>query len=151
MSHRLIFTVLALLITQQGQADIYKYVDKQGHVTYTDKPEFLPTDKTAKKQPLPTDQQALADRMAAELKARDTTAKAQSVTKHSEPDKKNATENNEANKANQCLQARGKYENLTTSHRVYTLDSKGERIYLDEKQLEQAISSAKNDIETWCQ
>lgn len=150
MSRLLILILLGLLIVRISHADIYKFVDKDGRVQYTDKPQGLPAEPISKKQTPRTDQSALADQVAAELKARDATAKAQAIAKPSASEKQKATEITAPDKAKQCLDAQGKYENITTSHHLYTLDAKGERTYLDDKQIAQAIAAAKAQIDTWC-
>jgi hypothetical protein len=39
---------LSLLAVSASHADVYRYVDKDGHVQYTDKPETLPAELLAK-------------------------------------------------------------------------------------------------------
>ena len=150
MLKRILLLTLGLSLLTTASAEIYKYIDEHGQVQYTDKPALLPKEAPIKKQTPPSDNAALADRVAADLKARDAAAKAQAATKQAEAEKKKADELTAADKAERCVQARGKYENLTTSHRVYTLDAKGERVYLDDKQIEQSITAAKEQMDTWC-
>lgn len=150
MLRHLLLLTLGLSLLTTASAEIYKYIDEHGQVQYTDKPPLLPKEAPIKKQTQPSDNAALADRVAADLKARDATAKAQAAAKQAETEKKRADELTAADKADRCVQARGKYENLTTSHRVYSLNDKGERVYLDDKQIEQSIAAAKEQMDNWC-
>lgn len=150
MLRPLLLLTLGLSLLTTASAEIYKYIDEHGQVQYTDKPPLLPKEAPIKKQTQPTDNAALADRVAADLKARDAAARAQAAAKQAETEKKKADELTAADKADRCVQARGKYENLTTSHRVYSLNDKGERVYFDEKQIEQSIAAAKEQMDTWC-
>jgi hypothetical protein len=140
---------LSLLVVS-AQADVYRYVDKNGIVQYTDKPETLPAELLAKLKSQRTDNTALADRVAADLKARDATAKAQEAAGKTAAEKAKADQVTAADKADRCTQARKQYAAVTNTGRVYTVDEKGERSYMDDAQLEQARATAKEQMDTWC-
>jgi len=133
-----------------AQGDVYRYVDKDGTVKYTDKPELLPAELLAKLKSTRTDNSVVADRVAADLKARDQEAKAESTAEQAAAEKKKADATKEADKANRCVQARSHYASVNATGRVFTVDEKGERQYMDDKQLDQARASAQKDMETWC-
>jgi hypothetical protein len=141
---------LGLLAVTNSQADVYRYIDKNGQVQYTDKPELLPAELLAKLKSQRTDNSAIADRVAADLKARDTAAKIEETATKAKADKQKAIEATAADKADRCIQARGRYESLTNSSRVYSVDTKGERVYMDDKQIEQSRTAAKQQMDTWC-
>lgn len=141
---------LSLLTVAVSQADVYRYVDKNGQIQYTDRPETLPAELLAKIKAQRTDNSVVADRVAADLKARDAAAKAQEAASKAAADKQKAAQITAEDKANRCTQARGRYESVTTTGRVYSLDAKGERVYMDDKQLEQARAAAKEQMDTWC-
>lgn len=138
------------LITGVAHGDVYRYVDKDGTVKYTDKPELLPAELLAKIRSQRTDNSVVADRVAADLKARDEAAKTQSASEQSAAEKKKADAAKDADKANRCLQARSRYASLNATGRVFTVDEKGERQYMDDKQLDQARAGAQKDMDTWC-
>ena len=141
---------LGLLAVTNSQADVYRYIDKNGQVQYTDKPELLPAELLAKLKSQRTDNSAIADRVAADLKARDTAAKIEETATKAKADKQKAIEATAADKADRCIQARGRYESLANSSRVYSVDAKGERVYMDDKQIEQSRTAAKQQMDTWC-
>ncbi len=141
---------LSLLFVSTSFADVYKYVDKNGQVQYTDKPETLPAELLAKLRSQRTDNAAIADRVAADLRARDAAAKAQAATAQANADKARAAEVTATDKANRCTQARNQYAAVMNTGRVYTVDAAGERSYMDDAQLEQTRTAAKEQMDTWC-
>ncbi len=148
-----ITTLFALSLIAAGisHADVYRYVDKNGNVQYTDKPEQLPAELLAKLKSQRTDNSALADRVAADLKARDAVAKTQDAASKEAAEKAKAAATTAADKADRCTRARNQYANVSQTGRVYTLDDKGERVYMDDAQLEASRVTAKEQMDTWCE
>lgn len=141
----------ASLLATVAVADVYRYVDKNGQVQYTDRPEKLPAEILAKIKSKRTDNSALADQVAADLQARDAAAKAQAATSKDQAEKQKAAATTAADKADRCTRARNQYANVSQTGRVYTLDAKGERVYMDDTELEKTRASAKADMDTWCE
>lgn len=150
MSRFLAAVSLTLAVASASYADVYRFVDSKGQVQYTDRPETLPAELLAKLKSQRTDNSVIADRVAADLKARDAEAKAKEANAKATADKQKAEQITATDKANRCTQARARYESVTTTGRVYSLDDKGERVYMDDKQLEQARTTAKEQMDTWC-
>lgn len=148
-----ITTLFALSLIAAGisHADVYRYVDKNGNVQYTDKPEQLPAELLAKLKSQRTDNSALADRVAADLKARDAVAKTQDAASKEAAEKAKAAATTAADKADRCTRARNQYANVSQTGRVYTVDDKGERVYMDDAQLEASRVTAKEQMDTWCE
>ncbi len=141
---------LSLVVVSASQADVYRFVDKKGQVQYTDRPETLPAELLAKIKSQRTDNSALADRVATDLRERDAAAKAKEATDKAAAEKAKADQVTAADKANRCTQARSKYGGLTTTGRVFSVDDKGERVYMDDAQLDTARANAKEQMDTWC-
>lgn len=150
MSRYLAAFALSLVAVSASQADVYRFVDSKGQVQYTDRPETLPAELLAKLKSQRTDNSAIADRVAADLKARDAASKAQDTAAKTEAEKARADQTTAADKANRCAQARNRYAAVTNTGRVYTVDDKGERSYMDDAQLEKARATAKEQMDTWC-
>jgi hypothetical protein len=55
----------------------------------------------------------------------------------------------DAQQAN-CNTAQQNLRNLQDSERMFEIDAKGERTYMDENQREQRIAKTKKDISTYC-
>jgi Domain of unknown function (DUF4124) len=150
MSRLVAAFALSLLAVSASQADVYRFVDSNGQVQYTDRPETLPAELLAKIKSQRTDNSALADRVAADLRARDTAAKTQEASGKVAADKAKADQVTAADKANRCTQARNHYASVTSTGRVFTVDDKGERSYLDDSQLDKTRAAAKQQMDTWC-
>jgi len=150
MSRLVAAFALTLLVVSVSQADVYRFVDSKGQVQYTDRPETLPAELLAKIRSQRTDDSALADRVAADLKARDAAAQAQQDASKAAAEKAKADQVTAADKANRCTEARSRYAGLITTGRVYTVDDKGERSYMDDSQLEKTRATAKEQMDTWC-
>jgi hypothetical protein len=150
MSRLVAAFALSLIAVSASQADVYRFVDSKGQVQYTDRPETLPAELLAKIKSQRTDNSVLADRVAADLRARDTAAQAQAAASKNATDKTKADQATAADKANRCAQARNQYASVTSTGRVFTVDDKGERTYLDDSQLEKTRASAKEQMDTWC-
>lgn len=147
---RLALTTLATLVLAAGaQADVYKYVDAQGNVQYTDKPALLPAQKLAV-QSRATDATAVAGRAEAD-RARIAAADAarQQATAQS-ADQQNATQLTATAKAEQCVKARERYSSYTTSQRLYEELPDGQRRYLSDAELTAARDSAKAAMDAMC-
>lgn len=149
-SHMAATLALSVLAVSASQADVYRFIDSKGQVQYTDKPETLPAELLAKLKSQRTNNAAIADRVAADLKARDAATKAQETASKTAAEKAKADQVTAADKANRCMQARNQYAAVTTTGRVFTVDEKGERSYMDDAQLEKSRVTAKEQMDTWC-
>ncbi len=134
--------VVALPVT----ADVYKYIDKDGHPQFTDKPELLPAELLAKIKSQRTDSAAVAERLTAEQQQNEANKSEQANAL----DKKKAQQNTAADKAERCTKARERYDQVMSAQRIYSTNEKGERTYMDDKEVEKTRASAKQMMDTWC-
>jgi hypothetical protein len=138
--------ILAALPVSAALADVYRSVDAQGHVLYSDTPtpgaELVrvtnrsyaatsPASSTPKSSAAPKVSAADADL------ARDAAAR----TVHSDVAKAGA----EA-----CKKAQDAYQQIVNTRRIYTTDSNGERQYLSDAEADQARVSAKLQVDEAC-
>ena len=129
-----------------AQADqIYKSVDAQGHVTYSDRP----NSSGAQKADVNVQQAdpAEAERLAKErqlLKAED-----DQRTKQQASDSR-AKAQQEHDKAARCRVARDNYNNLKDVGRIYKLDADGNRVYLSDSEAEAKRETARQVMTTAC-
>jgi hypothetical protein len=141
----LVVTVVCILALP-ATADVYKYVDKDGHPQFTDKPELLPAELLAKIKSQRTDSSTAAERSAAEQQQNESISAGQANA----ADKKKAQQTNAADKADRCAKARERYDQVMSAQSIYTTNEKGEKQYLDDKQQQQTRASAKQLMDTWC-
>ena len=165
-SHSKLMIALGVLLATAlpVQAEIYKWVDKDGTVKYTDTPppsgaKQLSTiskkvakpastvDATAKEAITPP-QQVNAE------KKQDLSPEAQAKRKREieEIDRKNKAELEAQAKKKQmnCSSARANYQTYSQGGRVYKTNEKGEREYVDEKGLAEGAAQAQRDIQEYC-
>jgi hypothetical protein len=129
-----------------GHTDqVYKYVDAQGHVTYSDRPNTAGAQKTDI-----TVQQAdphEAARLAKEhqlLKAEDDQRKKQQAN----DDHTKAQQDRD--KAARCQSARDHYNAIKDNGRLYTHDADGNRIYYDDAEADAKREAARQVMTTAC-
>ena len=142
--------VLVILAAAAGSpaAAVYRWVDAEGQVHYSDTPqrnaerieiESRPTDPELVRA---RENQAAALRAERELRttqqAEDTTAQA------------NDAERVAAERAANCETARQRLATYETAHRLYRPMADGEREYLSDEELDAARAEARLAVEEWC-
>lgn len=127
-------------LTTVSVADVYKFIDAKGQVQYTDRPETLPAEllKNTKR----TDPDEVA-------RLNEDTATRAAAAQQAAADKPKKVDTS-ADKAERCAKARERYEQVMTSHRIYSTDDKGERQYMDDAQIDKTRADAKSMMDTWC-
>lgn len=138
--------ITSALVPDPARADqVYKSVDAQGHVTYSDRPASAAAQKTdvAVQQADPKE----AERLAKEhllLKAED----AQRTQKETADSKIKAQQ--DAEKKRRCESARNHYNDLKSSNRIYTTTADGNREYYTDAQADVMRDDAKRAMDTAC-
>lgn len=140
------FAVTACLIALSATADVYKSVDDKGNVQYTDTPDKLPAQLVQGIKTQRTDDSAVDQRTAADQQRYSEENSQQTRA----ADQKEAQKSEAADKAERCKKARERYDQLMVAQQVYTTNDKGERVNMDEKQVDQARAAAKLMVDTWC-
>jgi Domain of unknown function (DUF4124) len=124
---------------------IYKSVDAQGHVTYSDRPNASGAQKAdvAVQQADPAEAQRLAQERQL-LKAEDEQRKKQQASDT------RAKAQQEQDKQARCRIARDNYNNLKDVGRIYQLDAAGNRVYLSDAEAEAKRETARQVMTTAC-
>ena len=150
--------VLVLLATTSAYCEVYKWIDPDGTVHYSDQAppgavqeqtlgiksgtsgsEAPGTEKAAPKSPGPK----TYIEQGAEFRKRQVEAEA----KRAKEEKALA----EAKEAQQnCERARSSLQSLQTGQRVTVYNEKGERAYLDDNAREQEIANTQKAVDFWC-
>lgn len=167
---KLAIALSALLVTVLPvQAEIYKWVDKDGTVKYTDTPppngaKPLSTIKSKAASPLVSSTPATTLPEGAMTNPTHTqptaggggAASEQEMAKQKreieEIEKKNKAEKEAQAKQKQlnCKSARANYQSYSQGGRVYRMNEKGEREYLGDKDLSDGAAKAKRDMQEYC-
>jgi Skp family chaperone for outer membrane proteins len=143
----LLVLALILAVTAAAQADVYKYVDAQGHVQYTDRPQTLPAERLNIRSQK-TDTVTLEGRGRALTEA--ATVKAYQDAAARKAEEKAASQTAAQDRVQRCVKARERYDSYVTSQRLYELLPNGERRYLTDEELDRARASAKVSMDELC-
>jgi hypothetical protein len=125
--------------------EIYKSVDAQGHVVYSDRPNSAAAKKTeiAVQQADPNEAARLAKERLL-LQADDDQRKKQQATES------RAKAQEDAARKDACKKARDRYNFLRDTGRLFTQDAEGNRSYYTDAQLEQMRADAQRTMNTAC-
>ncbi len=159
---RTIFCLLlagCVLAAFSSNAEVYRWVDKDGKVQYSDKP---PPEEAAKagvktvdtKPPATTGAKPPAavkeswQEKELEFKKRRLAAEQKQAQ---EAEKAQANEQAAEEKKARCTKAKWRLKDLQDPSPVFSRDEKGERVYLQDKDREAEIARTKEDIAKLCE
>lgn len=145
-----IVAVLALMAVSFGaSADVYKWVDTQGRVHYSDRPDVQYAERVAVASRR-TNPEAVAERDASESEQR-----AQSNAQAAQQRREQTTAQ-EVNKdlaktrETQCKDAKEQYRVSIESQKLYRLGKDGERQYLTSAEIDEARMNARRAMDEIC-
>lgn len=138
--------LLALALTGlAGAGEVYKEVDAQGNVTYSDRPRAAASQKLDIENNK-TDPEALAAQRKALESAREERQQAQVQAAANAERKRDLAAQRKAN----CEKARAYKQRVDTAHRLYDTDENGNRSYYSAAQHDAALAKARDQVEEWC-
>ena len=144
---QLSLTLFLAIVAVAAHAEVYRWVDAQGKVQYSDQP---PPDVNAKK---------MTTKPAAPVQPTATTKSYQEQeqdfrkrrVEQEEQAKKLAESDRQAKvKQDNCIQSRGRLASLQAGGRFAKINEKGEREYLDDRGTSDAIAEAQKAVSDWC-
>lgn len=145
--------ILLMLSSASAVAELNKWVDANGKVHYSDQPP--PANVKAKTLRSASDAAGSASTSSAPA-APKTIAEREAELKKAQQAKKEAADKaaqeqakKEVRKTN-CTAAQQGLRTLQEGTRIVEIDANGERSYLDDKQRQQRIVKAQQDISTFC-
>ncbi len=149
------FSITVALIALAGAGvhaqEIYKWTDSEGNVHYEDRPSELTeaTSQLLAVRSQRTNAAAVQAGVEARLERQDARAEAREAAREAEmaAEEERAAE---AQQVEQCAEYRQRLERMITSRRLYKLDDAGERIYLDDAQMDDARSQLQARIMENC-
>jgi hypothetical protein len=143
--------IIVLSLPFAASAEMYRWVDSQGKVHYSDSPppagakssktidtpppSAAPSGAAPKAKTWQEKEMDFRQRQAAE-------ADAQAKKQKEEAEAKERKQN--------CENARKSLASLESGTRIVTTDEKGERVYMDDSARAAAISEARKAVENWC-
>ena len=151
--------VLALLATTSAYGDVYKWVDPDGTVHYSDQPApgTIKEEQTLGIKSGTSSSEAPGAEKAAPKSTGPKTYIDQDKEfrkRQMEADEKRAKEQKALADAKErqqnCDRARSSLADLQSGQRIVRMNDKGERIYLDDNQRQQEMIAAQKSADSWC-
>ncbi len=143
-----IVTFLALALTGSALAsEIYKWTDAEGNLHYGDIPAGMQSERLSIKSKSTNSARVQATtqaRLDASVKQREQAAK---LPAGPTPEELRAEA---AQRAEQCTAHRAQLQKFLTSRRIYREDENGERVYMDEAEMQATRERAENQVEEYC-
>ena len=140
---RLALAILILALAPFASAQLYKWVDKDGKVHYSDQPPPAQASKQINVAPGPA---APAPSALARDKALDKDrSEAKDAAKKAEDKEKIARQKQE-----ECDRARSYLKGLENGGRFVTFDAKGERVFMEQDQIDAEMAKARRNVEEAC-
>jgi hypothetical protein len=149
---RIVLLIFSLLLAAGAMAQQYKWVDKDGRVQYGDTPP--PGVKGTPVRPPPGGASQPDDPQAAKkgpMTAAEKEADFRKRQLEAEKDRQKQAQADQAaeDKRENCSRAQETQRSLETG-RVARTDAKGERYFLDERQIASETANARQRVQQWC-
>ncbi|HUN73727.1 MAG TPA: DUF4124 domain-containing protein [Steroidobacteraceae bacterium] len=132
--------LIACALATSASADIWKWVDADGHVQYSDR--WTPGAVLIKSEH--------ASNVAEQKQEPDSSDKRITAELNREEAQRQVQKDEAAAHADQCKKATDRYNQLVAARRIYNTDSNGGRQYLSDAQADQERVDAKMDMDSAC-
>jgi len=144
--------LLALLATTAYGGQVYKSTDANGNVVFSDRPSeksepvnvAVPGTGRPGNPITSPESKAAANAQGGNGQTQANAAGAQKKEKVQTPAEK------DAERAKNCASARERKTRYDESHRLYKPGPNGDRVYLNDAEIDQARAQAAADVQTWC-
>lgn len=147
--NRFLFALLALSLSSAVCAEMYRWVDSQGHVHYSDAPPPAGA-KSSKTIDTPTSGAPAQATKSKTLQEKDMEFRQRQTAQAEAQAKKDKEEADAKQKKQNCEAARANLRTLESGERVTTMNEKGERIFVDDAARSKGIEEARKGVDTWC-
>jgi len=148
MLNRIPIAVIGLLLSASAMAGVYRWVDAQGNVHYTDKPQGQA--EKVEIESRPTDQARIAAQREASLNQASEHEESRQKQLAADKEQQAKDQDEATEKAANCTRATERLERYETAHRLYKPLEGGERQYLSDDEIDQARLDAKAERDRWC-
>lgn len=141
----LLICAFAVSLPTMG-AGVYKWVDEQGNVHYTQTP---PADKPVERfetRPEPVDSEAALKKLEEQKEKSDSFFK----DRAKQAEEKAKAEEEATKRGEHCKRARENLEKLETTIRLFQSDEQGNRVRMTEEERQAGIAKAKSQIKEFC-
>jgi hypothetical protein len=148
--------VIGLFFQSPLLAEVYRWVDKNGQVNYSDRPERAATNIKRMDIKNTSTRKPVATSNSAEDSTSDTESEEQNKNQDSttNPDTESAKAEepkiSKKEKRRLCKEGKSDYKKISSRGRMREINKKGEYIYLSEKQRQKRLAAAKKKQRKYC-
>lgn len=144
---------IALLLTAASggslfASEIYKWTDEEGNVHFGDRPTGAATEERMAIRSRPTDPARVQAQVQARVSASEARAEQEAVGEQGPTPEELAAEARE--RETKCNMYKERLTSFVQSRHLYRLDENGERVYLDEEEMQQAREEVQDQVEEYC-
>lgn len=145
-----------LLIQAPLSADVYKWVDKNGQINYSDQPQTSSAKKISKyktqtKKSIPqNDSDSKSGSKSEAEKTTEAADKESTEARDKETAEAEKPKTSKKEKRRLCKEGREDYKKISSRGRMREINKKGEYTYLSEKQRQKRLASAKKKQRKYC-
>lgn len=154
--NKMLLASILIFFSMNVQAEIYKWVDKNGHTHYGEKP---PSDQKTQQfqlrnEPTPSVKNEKLEKDPAETKSR--LEKQQKLIRALSDDRKQKKEEREKKQRTEkqrirnCAISKDNLRRYESSSSVYKVDDKGNRVTLPGTARDKSIQRARAEVKKWC-
>lgn len=141
----LLALVISVAATSAADAQVYRWVDEDGNVHYTDRPPHLDVERLPIETG-PTDLEAAIEENVERRYRLDESEKDRAHEAEIESERAAY----EARRAEACRQARDRVSFIESARRLSRVDEDGTRVVYDEQQRARALAEARRQVADWC-
>ena len=150
MYKRLAWGLVLAGLSMAASADVFRWVDAQGRVHYSDRPEADNAVRVVGVTTHASDSAAIAARMQAESDQRAKAAAQENQQRTDQNAAKAVQTDVTKSREDQCKEAKERYRVAIESQKLYRVGKDGERQYLTSQEIDEARLNSRKDMETVC-
>jgi len=152
------FAIVVLLLSTAAASgaiasEIYKWTDEDGNVHYGDRPVGEGSDGVQIERMAivsrPTNPSSVQSSVDARLE-RQAAAAERATAREEEEARQEQLAAEAADRAEKCTAYRERLQKFVQSRRLYRLDENGERVYLDDTQMQEAREQVQERVQEYC-
>ena len=144
------FALMLVLIGAATNAagEIYKWTDEEGNVHFGDKPVAEDSERVAIRS-RPTNPERVQSQVQSRAEAAAKAAEEQAAATPAGPTAEELQARLEE-RAKKCDTYRERLQRFVTSRRIYREDENGERVYMNEEEMQEAREKVENQVQEYC-
>ena len=150
MYKRIAWGLVLASLSMTASADVFRWVDAQGRVHYSDRPEVENAVRVVGVSTHASDSAAIAARMQAESDQRAKLLPRKTSNALTKARLRPCRTMSRKTREEQCKEAKERYRVAIESQKLYRVGKDGERQYLTSQEIDEARLNSRKDMDTVC-